>query len=299
MYQAKQEHIGIVEYNSALDQCNTRDLTLMDELRYAIRSNELVAYYQPKVDIKTGAVKELEALVRWKHQVHGLMSPDKFILLAEQAGLIKPLTLWMLHESLMQCAKWNNEGYKFRVAVNLSTSDLLDTGFPDTIARALKTHNVLPEKLLIEITESAIMKDEDRVLEILNRLANIGVQLSIDDYGTGNLPQSYLSKLPVKELKIDKSYITDMGDSDKAQIVRSTIDLGHNLGLEVVAEGVEDAWTLSLLQPLGCDTAQGYYFTRPRDAQEFTTWIGRAIATGSMRNKEGQLYMMLPQREQS
>jgi len=298
MYQAKQEHIGIVEYNSALDQCNTRDLTLMDELRYAIRSNELVACYQPKVDIKTGAVKELEALVRWKHQVHGLMSPDKFILLAEQAGLIKPLTLWILHESLMQCAKWNNEGYKFRVAVNLSTSDLLDTGFPDTVARALKTHNVSPEKLLIEITESAIMKDEDRVLEILNRLANIGVQLSIDDYGTGNLPQSYLSKLPVKEIKIDKSFITDMGsNSNNALTVQSMIDLGHNLGLEVVAEGVENAWILSLLQPLGCDTAQGYYFTRPCDAQEFTAWIGRAIATGRMRSKEGQLYMMLPQRE--
>ena len=300
MYQAKQKHIGFVESTSALDQCNTRDLTLMDELRYAIRSNELVAYYQPKVDIKTGAVKELEALVRWKHQVHGLMSPDKFIPLAEQTGLIKPLTLWILHESLMQCAKWNNEGYKFRVAVNLSTSDLLDTRFPDTIARALKTHNVLPEKLLIEITESTVMTDEDRVLEILNRLANIGVQLSIDDYGTGNLPQSYLSKLPVKEMKIDKSFVTDMGsNSNNALIVQATIDLGHNLGLEVVAAGVENAWTLSLLQPLGCDTAQGYYFTRPLNAQEFTTWLGQTIATGRMRNKGGQLYMMLPQREQS
>jgi len=297
MYQAKQEHIGIVEYNSALDQCNTRDLTLMDELRYAIRSNELVAYYQPKVDIKTGAVKELEALVRWKHQVHGLMSPDKFIPLAEQTGLIKPLTLWILHESLMQCTKWNNEGSMFRVAVNLSTSGLLDVDFPDTVARALNTHNISPEQLLIEITESAVMMDEDQAMGILNRLANLGVRLSIDDYGTGNLSLSYLSKLPVKELKIDKSFVTDMGSNNNAQIVQSTIDLGHNLGLEVVAEGVENAWTLSLLQPLGCDTAQGYYFTRPRDAQEFTTWLGQAIATGRMRNKEGQLYMMLPRTE--
>jgi len=299
MHQAKQKHIGVVENTSALDQCNTRRPTLMDELRHAIISNELVAYYQPKVDLKTGIVKGLEALVRWKHQVHGLMSPDKFILLAEQAGLIKPLTLWILHESLMQCAKWNNEGYKFRVAVNLSTSDLLDTGFPDTVARALNSHNVSPEKLLIEITESTVMTDADRAMGILNRLATMGVRLSIDNFGTGYSSLSYLSKLPVKELKIDKSFITDMGDSDKAQIVQATIDLGHNLGLEVVAEGVEDAWTLSLLQPLGCDTAQGYYFTRPLNAQEFTTWIGRAIATGRMRNKEGQLYMMLPQREQS
>jgi len=297
MHQAKQENIGFVEYNSALNQCNTRDLMLMGELRHAIRSNELVACYQPKVDIKTGAVKELEALVRWKHQVHGLIPPDRFIPLAEQTGLIKPLTLWILHESLMQCTKWNNEGYKLRVAVNLSTSDLLDTKFPDTVARALKTHDVSPEKLLIEITESAVMMDEDRAKGILNRLANLGVRLSIDDYGTGNSSLSYLSKLPVKELKIDKSFVTDMGSNDKAQIVQSTIDLGHNLGLEVVAEGVENAWTLSLLQPLGCDTAQGYYFTKPRDAQECTTWIARAIATGRMRNEEGQLYMMLPQTE--
>jgi len=144
MHQAKQKHIGFVEDNSALNQCNTRHPTLMGKLRHAIISNELVAYYQPKVDLKTGAIKGLEALVRWKHQVHGLMSPDKFIPLAEQTGLIKLLTLWILHESLMQCAKWNNEGYKFRVSVNLSTSGLLDTEFPDTIARALKTHNVLP-----------------------------------------------------------------------------------------------------------------------------------------------------------
>ncbi len=297
MHQAKQKHSGFVESTSAIDQCNTRDLTLMDELRYAIRSNELVACYQPKVDIKTGAVKELEALVRWKHKVHGLMPPDKFILLAEQAALIKLLTLWILHESLMQCTKWSNEGYKLRVAVNLSTSDLLDTKFPDTVARALNTHDVSPEKLLIEITESAVMVDTARAMEILNRLANMGVRLSIDDYGTGDSSQSYLSKLPLKELKIDKSFVTDMGSNNNAQIVQSTIDLGHNLGLEVVAEGVENAWILSLLQPLGCDTAQGYYFSRPRDAQEFTTWIGQAIATGRMQNKGGQLYMMLPQRE--
>jgi len=297
MYQAKQEHIGFVKSTPALDQCNTRDLTLMGELRHAIIKNELVAYYQPKVDIKTGAVKELEALVRWKHQVHGLMSPDKFIPLAEQTGLIKPLTLWILHESLMQCTKWNNEGSMFRVAVNLSTSGLLDVDFPDTVARALNTHNISPEKLLIEITESAVMMDADRAMGILNRLANLGVRLSIDDYEIGDSSQSFLSTLPLKELKIDKSYITDMGDSDKALTVQSMIELGHNLGLEVVAEGVENAWVLSLLQPLGCDTAQGYYFTRPRDAQECTTWIGQSIATGRMRNEEGQLYMMLPRTE--
>jgi len=299
MYQAKQKHCGFIMYTTTLDRCNTRRLTLMGELREAIINNELVAYYQPKIDIKTGKIKELEALVRWKHKVHGLVQPDDFIPMAEQTGLIKQLTLWILHESLMQCIKWSNEGYRLRVAVNLSTSDLLDTQFPDTVARALNTHDVSPEKLLIEITESAVMMDTVRAMEILNRLANMGVRLSIDDYGTGDSSLSYLSKLPLKELKIDKSFVMDIGSSNNAQIVQSTIDLGHNLGLEVVAEGVENAWTLSLLQPLGCDTAQGYYFTRPRDAQEFTTWIGQAIATGRMQNKEGQLYMMLPQREQS
>jgi len=298
MHQAKQKHIGVVENTSVLDQCNTRHQTLMGELRHAIMSNEFVACYQPKVDIKTGIVKGLEALVRWKHKVHGLIPPDKFIPLAEQTGLIKPLTLWILHESLMQCAKWNNEGFKLRVAVNLSTSDLLDTEFPNTVARALNSHNVSPEKLLLEITESGVMMDTAQAMEILNRLATMGVRISIDDYGTGNSSQSYLSKLPLHEMKIDKSFVADMGsNSNNALTVQSMIDLGHNLGLEVVAEGVESAWILSLLQPLGCDTAQGHYFTRPLNAQEFTTWIGRAIATGGMRSKGGQLYMMLPQRE--
>jgi len=182
--------------------------------------------------------------------------------------------------------------------VNLSTSGLLDTEFPDTVARALNSHNVSPEKLLIEITESTVMTDADRAMGILNRLATMGVRLSIDNFGTGYSSLSYLSKLPVKEMKIDKSFVTDMGsNSNNALIVQATIDLGHNLGLEVVAAGVENAWTLSLLQPLGCDTAQGYYFTRPLNAQEFTTWLGQTIATGRVRNKEGQLYMMLPQTE--
>jgi len=307
MHQAKQKHIGVVENTTVLDQCNTRRPTLMgelrhtilmEELRHAILSNELVAYYLPKVDLKTGIVKGLEALVRWKHQVRGLIPPDEFIPLAEQTGLIKPLTLWILHESLMQCAKWNNEGLKLGVAVNLSTSGLLDTEFPDTVARALNSHNVSPEKLLLEITESTVMTDADRAMEIFNRLATMGVRLSIDNFGTGYSSISYLSKLPVKEMKIDKSFVTDMGsNSNNALIVQATIDLGHNLGLEVVAAGVENAWTLSLLQPLGCDTAQGYYFTRPLNAQEFTTWLGQTIATGRMLNKGGQLYMMLPQIE--
>jgi diguanylate cyclase (GGDEF)-like protein len=297
MYQAKQKHCGFIMYTTTLDRCNTRRLTLMGELREAIINNELVAYYQPKIDIKTGKIKELEALVRWKHKVHGLVQPDDFIPMAEQTGLIKQLTLWILHESLMQCAKWNDEGFELRVSVNLSANDLMDVEFPETITRILNAHNVSPEKLLLEITESAVMLDPNRALEVLTNLSTLGVRLSVDDFGTGYSSLSYLSKLPVSELKIDKSFVMGMeNNSNNTVIVQATIDLGHNLGLEVVAEGVETASSISLLQPLGCDTLQGYYFTKPLSAQEFNTWRSQNIATGRIRKKEGQLYMMLPEK---
>lgn len=275
----------------------TYDSNLMKELSHAIRSNKLVACYQPKVDVKTGEFQELEALVRWNYQAHDLMAPNKFIPQAEQAGIIKPLTLWILHESLMQCAKWDNEGFKFNVAVNLSTSDLLNTNFPDTVAGALNTHNVSSERLLIEITEDALTKGIAKAIEVLNRLADIGVRLSIDDYGTGDLPHPYLSNLPVKELKVDRSFVTDMGSNNNKLNVKSAIDLGHSLGFKVVAEGVENVSILSVLQLLGCDTAQGYYFTKPREADEFTAWIKQAIAMRRMRRKGSQLYMVLPERD--
>lgn len=297
MYQAKQKHCGFIMYTTTLDRCNTRRLTLMGELREAIINNELVAYYQPKIDIKTGKIKELEALVRWKHKVHGLVQPDDFIPMAEQTGLIKQLTLWILHESLMQCAKWNDEGFELRVSVNLSANDLMDVELPETITRTLNAHNVPPEKLLLEITESAVMLDPNRALEVLTNLSTLGVRLSVDDFGTGYSSLSYLSKLPVSELKIDKSFVMGMeNNSNNTVIVQATIDLGHNLGLEVVAEGVETASSISLLQPLGCDTLQGYYFTKPLSAQEFNTWRSQNIATGRIRKKEGQLYMMLPEK---
>ncbi|TDI73440.1 MAG: EAL domain-containing protein [Betaproteobacteria bacterium] len=297
MYQAKQKHCGFIMYTTTLDRCNTRRLTLMGELREAIINNELVAYYQPKIDIKTGKIKELEALVRWKHKVHGLVQPDDFIPMAEQTGLIKQLTLWILHESLMQCAKWNDEGFELRVSVNLSANDLMDVELPETITRTLNAHNVPPEKLLLEITESAVMLDPNRALEVLTNLSTLGVRLSVDDFGTGYSSLSYLSKLPVSELKIDKSFVMGMeNNSNNTVIVQATIDLGHNLGLEVVAEGVETTSSISLLQPLGCDTLQGYYFTKPLSAQEFNTWRSQNIATGRIRKKEGQLYMMLPEK---
>lgn len=296
MYQAKKKNSGIMVYDTTLERCNTRRLTLMGELRKAIINNELAAYYQPKIDIKTGIINEVEALVRWKHKIHGLIPPDDFIPIAEQTGIIKQLTLWMLHESLMQCAKWKREGINLRVAVNLSASDLLDAGFSDTVIRTLKTHHMSPDNLQLEITESAVMIDADRSLEVLTRLSTLGIRLSVDDFGTGYSSLSYLSKLPVNELKIDKSFVINMeSNSNNAIIVQATIDLGHNLGLEVVAEGTENATDILRLQRLGCDKAQGYYFTKPLDAEEFKNWREKNFADGHMHNKMGLLFITLPQ----
>ena len=296
MYQAKKKNSGIMEYTTALERCNTRRLTLMGELRKAIINNELIVYYQPKIDIKTGIINEVEALVRWKHKVHGLIPPDDFIPMAEQTGVIKQLTLWMLHESLMQCAKWKNEGINLRVAVNLSASDLLDVGFSDTVTRILKSHHMSPENLQLEITEGAVMIDAEKSLEVLTRLSTLGIRLSVDDFGTGYSSLSYLSKLPVNELKIDKSFVMGMeSNSNNTIIVQATIDLGHNLGLEVVAEGTENASDILKLQRLGCDKAQGYYFSKPLDAKEFKNWREKNFADGHMHNKMGLLFIAIPQ----
>ena len=296
MYQAKKKNSGVIEYTTALERCNTRRLTLMGELRKAIINNELIVYYQPKIDIKTGIINEVEALVRWKHKVHGLILPDDFIPMAEQTGVIKQLTLWMLHESLMQCAKWKSEGINLRVAVNLSASDLLDIGFSDTVTRILKSHHMSPENLQLEITESAVMIDAERSLEVLTRLSTLGIRLSVDDFGTGYSSLSYLSKLPVNELKIDKSFVMGMeSNSNNTIIVQATVDLGHNLGLEIVAEGTESASDILKLQRLGCDKAQGYYFSKPLDAKEFKSWRENNFADGHMHNKMGLLFITLPQ----
>ena len=296
MYQAKKKNCGIVEYTTSLDRCNTRRLTLMGELRKAIINNELVAYYQPKIDVKTGIINEVEALVRWNHKVHGLIPPDDFIPMAEQTGVIKQLTLWILHESLMQCAKWKSEGINLRVAVNVSASDLLDVRFSDTVTRTLKAHHMSPDNLQLEITESAVMIDAERSLEVLTRLSTLGIRLSVDDFGTGYSSLSYLSRLPVNELKIDKSFVMDMeNNNNNLIIVQTTIDLGHNLGLEVVAEGTENASDILRLQQLGCDKAQGYYFTKPLSAKEFKNWREKNFAAGQMHNKLGLLFIELPQ----
>ncbi len=281
MHVAKQDKSSLVIYDTKLDQFSPQRLTLMGELRYAIEHDELLLHYQPKFDIKTRSVTGVEALVRWQHQRHNLMYPNDFIPLAERTGLIKPLTQWVLNHALQQLHTWHKKGCKINIAVNLPAQDLLNLELPDIIAGVLAAHEADAGQLVLEITESAIMEDHTRALQILTRLAEMGVRLSIDDFGTGYSSLSYLSKLPVSEIKIDQSFVRTMGENKQdAMIVRATIDLAHNLGLKVIAEGVENQETFAQLEALGCDAIQGYYITRGLAAAEFDSWMSTSSWSG-------------------
>ena len=275
MYEAKRGKSGFSVYDPAKDQHSLRNLSLMGELRAAIERNQLVLYYQPKVNTQTGRVSGVEALVRWQHPEHGLMYPDDFIPLAEQAGLIKQVTLWVLEKALVQNSEWLQLGVDLSVAVNLSVRNLQDNTFPDEVGAILRTwQSKQLSRLRFEITETAMMADPARAAEILNALGAMGIRLSIDDFGTGYSSLAYLKQLPVAELKIDKSFVMGMAtDENDATIVRSTIDLAHNIGLRVVAEGVEDKRTYEMLVELGCDSVQGYYISRPVAPEELLRWV--------------------------
>jgi len=274
MYAAKATHAGYTVYDPTLDQHNPRRLGLLGQLRRALAAGELVVHYQPKADARSARILGVEALVRWQHPEHGLLGPGEFIPLAETTGLIRPLTSYVLQVALRQCRTWLDAGRDLSVAVNLSTRCLLDLTLPDQITQLLENTAVAPERLVLEITESAIMTDPTRALEILNRLHTLGVRLAIDDFGTGYSSMAYLKSLPVDELKVDRSFVKHLRDNQNdAVIVRSTVDLGHNLGLQVVAEGVEDQATWQELATLGCDTVQGYYLAKPMPAAELATWL--------------------------
>jgi diguanylate cyclase (GGDEF)-like protein/PAS domain S-box-containing protein len=274
MYAAKATHAGYTVYDPTLDQHNPRRLGLLGQLRRALAAGELVVYYQPKADARSARILGVEALVRWQHPEHGLLGPGEFIPLAETTGLIRPLTSYVLQVALRQCRTWLDAGRDLSVAVNLSTRCLLDLTLPDQITQLLEDTAVAPDRLVLEITESAIMTDPTRALEILNRLHTLGVRLAIDDFGTGYSSMAYLKSLPVDELKVDRSFVKHLRDNQNdAVIVRSTVDLGHNLGLRVVAEGVEDQATWQELATLGCDTVQGYYLAKPMPAAELATWL--------------------------
>lgn len=274
MYEAKRGHSGCAFYASERDQFSPERLAMVPELRKGIERGELLLHFQPKVDVATGRVHSAEALVRWEHPTLGLVMPDQFIKLAEDTGLIKQLTLFVVDRSLTQCRRWLDEGFAVPVSVNLSVRNLLDPHLLDEIGEALRRASLPAEMLLLEITESAMMADYVKALDVLTSLSKMGVRLSVDDFGTGYSSLAYLKELPLDELKIDRCFVMNMA-SDEADemIVRSTIDLGRNLGLKTVAEGVEDEQTLEQLVRLGCDLAQGYLMSKPLPADELMHWL--------------------------
>lgn len=272
MYVAKRKLEGPLRYDPAFDSASTQTLSLLTELRRAVDQGELRLYLQPKVSLADGMTHAAEALVRWQHPQRGLVPPMEFIPFAEQTGYIRQLTLWMFEEAARLLA--TPAGAGLRISVNLSTRDLLDLELSTRLAGLLQTHGVQATAFCLEITESAIMDDPQRAEAMLNRLSEQGYKLSIDDFGTGYSSLAYLKRLPVDELKIDKSFVMGMEtDADDATIVRSTIDLAHNLGLSVVAEGVENAAILERLRALGCDEVQGYHISRPMPAPAFMDWL--------------------------
>jgi diguanylate cyclase (GGDEF)-like protein len=278
MYAAKQNKLGYALYSKNLDQHSPRRLTLMGELRQAINSDELLLHYQPKITSDAGTLHTVEALVRWNHPSHGIVPPDEFIPLAERTGMIEELTLWVLKSALRQGTLWHEQRLKIGIAVNVSALCLLNPEFPELLTGLLTATNFPATSLYMEITESAIMVDPERSLTVLERIHRKGVKLSIDDFGTGYSSLAYLKKLPVSEIKIDKSFVADMlaNDSD-ATIVNATIQLGHNLGLKVVAEGVENERTFNSLRAMGCDLQQGFYIGRPISPEAITGWAFQAI----------------------
>jgi diguanylate cyclase (GGDEF)-like protein len=280
MYAAKQQKIGNVIYSSTLDHYSTHRLTLMGELSQALQREELILYYQPKIDLKSKKVSKAEALIRWQHPEHGLMEPVDFINLAERTGLIKDVTKWVFNESIRQILLWQQKGLSMSIAINVSPSCLLSPELPEILTGILGSNNLGGSVLTIEITETSIIKDPDLTYEILNRLKDLGADISIDDFGTGYSSMAHLKKLPVSEMKIDKSFVMDMlHNKDDEIIVKSIIDLAHNLGLIVVAEGVETKEIASRLHELDCDMLQGYYFSKPLPAEQFEAWHASSSPT--------------------
>lgn len=274
MYHAKRQRAGLAVYSQEIDPNSVRRLAMLGELRHAIDSDELVLQFQPKINGRTRACSGVEALVRWNHPHHGMMAPAEFISLAEETGLIRPLTRWVLDAALRQCVEWQSRGYRIPVAVNLSVRNLLDPKLADMVAAQLKRWNISPEYLELEITESDIMLEPERAMRVLRSLDQMGIKLAVDDFGTGYSSLAYLKRLPVDEIKIDKSFVIGMAQDDNdAAIVDATIDLAHKLGLQVVAEGVEDVHTANLLDRLGCDYLQGFYISRPVAGDVFLEWL--------------------------
>jgi diguanylate cyclase (GGDEF)-like protein len=277
MYLAKESRSGFAFYDEEYDPSDADRLALVGELRRALERREFIVEYQPLAELATGRILGAEALVRWLHPQRGLLRPDEFIPIAERTGMIKQLSSHVLDEALSRCRDWNAAGYDVHVAVNLTVANLLDLELPNEIAELLRRHETAPDRLELEVTESMIMADPFRVRQVLTRLSDMGVRLAIDDFGTGYSSLAYLRRLPVDVLKIDKSFVLNMTeDANDATIVRSTIDLARNLGLRVVAEGVETAEAWHALKAFGCHLAQGYLIGRPTSAANLAAKLARS-----------------------
>jgi EAL domain-containing protein (putative c-di-GMP-specific phosphodiesterase class I) len=275
MYQAKSRKEAFHVFEDGMDQEHSHDrLQTLEELRDAIRMRTLEVHYQPKIDTQTLEVNGVEALVRWNHPRRGLLFPDSFLQLVENAGLMRDLTVAVLEQSLDQVVEWRANGRELSVAVNLSASSLVDVELPDMVWRSLFDRELPASVLELEITEDFLMGDRERAREILSELRRLGVRVAVDDFGTGYSSLAYLRELPIDELKLDRSFVTPMsGDSRAAAIVESTIGLAHSLGLIMVAEGVEDGETADRLARSGCDQAQGYFFSKALPPAQFDIWL--------------------------
>lgn len=267
-------------YSSSMDPYSERRLSLMGELRYAIATNELALFYQPQVDIQSNELIGVEALLRWTHPEHGVIPPDEFIPLAEQTGLIKLLTSWVLESALNQLHRFRAQGIDMNMSINISAKNLLEADLYDNLIQGLDSKSIPHECLVLEITETAMMIDPDNALQVLTRLHDSGIQVSIDDFGTGYSSLAYLKKLPVDEIKIDRSFVMDMPNNrDDAMIVTTTLNMSHNMGMKVVAEGIENQETWDQLKDMGCDIAQGYFLTKPLPADELLKWLESSTVT--------------------
>lgn len=268
---------GYATYDPSFDKHTPLRLTLISELRNAIERDGLELFYQPQVSIRTAEICGVEALLRWNHPVHGFVSPDEFVPMAERNRMIRPLTQWVLRRAFRDCANWHKQGLALNVSVNLSAKDLHDPELPDLISGVAVAAGIKPGWIILEITEGSVMADPDRALEVIKRLFEMGYHFSIDDFGTGYSSLAYLKKLPLAEIKIDKAFVMDILTSENdAAIVKATINLGHNLGLLVTAEGVENKEVMARLKEYGCDVAQGFFFSKPATVEGFNQWLNDA-----------------------
>jgi diguanylate cyclase (GGDEF)-like protein len=273
MQVSKAKKCGPVVFDPSFDAGSNVNLTLASELKNSIQNNELMLFVQPKIDLKSRVVTSVEALIRWKHPTRGMVFPDQFIPFAEQTGLIRDITLWMIAEASKVSAQWLEKGISIPIAVNISARDLIDSDFPNKVSEILKSKGSNTSLISLEVTESSIMDDPHRAKQTLLHLSEMGIKLAIDDFGTGYSSLSYLKELPVSELKIDKSFVMHIEDNlNDRIIVSSTIELAHNMGLHVVAEGIENIKVWKFLQEMNCDYGQGYYMSRPIPVSDFEAW---------------------------